>query len=81
MEITLHLKNYCIEKAARKKYDQIVGELLRRESEELEKELEFILDFLKNADFSRLRKEGFDGSREMIVRVRKIEDDFVVDEI
>ncbi len=81
MEITLHLKNYCIEKAARKKYDQIVGELLKRESEELERELEFILDFLRNADFNKLRREGFDGSREMVVRVRKIGNDFVVDEL
>ncbi len=80
-EITLHLSGHCIETAAKKRYELLVRELLKRDDEEKEKELEFILDFLKKAKFSELRKQGFDGSREMRVRVRKVNGDFEVEEI
>ncbi len=81
MEITLHLSGHCIETAAKRRYEALVQELLRRDDETKEKELEFLLDFLKNANFSELRKQGFDGSREMTVRIRRVNGDFEVEEI
>jgi hypothetical protein len=85
MEIILHLSGHCIETAAKRRYEKLVQELLREENEErereLEAELELLLDFLKNADFSELRKSGFDGSREMRVRVKKEDERFVVKEV
>ena len=44
-------------------------------------EFELLLDFLKKADFSELRKRGFDGSREMRVRVKRDGESFLVEEI
>ncbi len=81
MEVVLHLKGHCIETAAKKRYEELVSELLKRDDEEKERELEFLLEFLKKANFSELRKMGFDGSREMLVRVKKAGDAFVVEEV
>lgn len=81
MELELILKGHCIETAAKRRYEQIVAALLERDDEKLERELEFLLDFLKHADFSDLRKKGFDGSREMRVRVKKKDKEFIVKEI
>lgn len=82
MEVELNLDRHCIETAAKKKYERLVQELLKiEENEKREKELEFLLDFLKNANFSELRKLGFDGSRKMRVRVKKRDGEFVVEEI
>lgn len=79
--IVLHISGHCIESAAKKKYEELVSYLLENEDEEKERELEFLLDFLKNADFSRLRKIGFDGKEEMIVFVRKEGTKFVVERL
>lgn len=85
MEVILHLSGHCIETAAKKRYERLVQELLREEDEEKEKkmemELELLLDFLKKANFSELRKRGFDGSREVRVRVKREGGDFAVEEI
>ncbi len=83
MEVVLHLAGHCIETAAKKRYERLVQELLRAESEDenRERELEFLLEFLKKANFNELRKQGFDGSREMQVRVKRKGDNFVVEEI
>lgn len=85
MEVVLHLAGHCIETSAKKRYEMLVQELLKEDDEEreeaLEEELELLLDFLKKADFSELRRRGFDGSREMRVRVKKIGEEFVVKEI
>ncbi len=84
MEVVLHLARYCIETAARKRYERLVQELLKEEDKDREKilewELELLLDFLKKANFSELRKKGFDGSREMKVIIRKVGDRFDVHE-
>lgn len=83
MEIVLHLSGHCIETASKKRYEKLVQDLLNAEVEDesKEKELELLLEFLKKADFSELRKRGFDGSREMRVRVKKEGEDFVVEEV
>ncbi len=81
MEITLHLKGHCIETAARKRYEQLVRELLKEDDERKEKELELLVEFLNTANFSELRRSGFDGSKDVVVRVRKSCEGFVVEEI
>ncbi len=81
MEVVLHLSGHCIETAAKKRYERLVQELLRRDNESMERELEFLLEFLKRANFNDLRKQGFDGSREMMVKVKKRDGNFVVEEI
>lgn len=84
MEVVLHIAGHCIETSAKKRYERLVQELLKEEDEErekiLEEELELLLDFLKKANFSELRRRGFDGSREMRVRVKKVGEEFVVEE-
>jgi hypothetical protein len=79
--IILHLKNCCIETAAKKRYERLVSELLNEESEEKEKELEFLLGFLKKADFQKLRSMGFDGREEMLVAVKREGEKFLVERI
>ncbi len=79
--IILHLKNCCIETAAKKKYERLVSELLNEENEEKEKELEFLLEFLKKADFQKLRSMGFDGREEMLVAVKREGEKFLVEKI
>lgn len=79
--IILHLKNCCIETAAKKRYERLVSELLNEESEEKEKELEFILEFLKKADFQKLRSMGFDGREEMLVAVKREGEKFLVERV
>jgi len=79
--IILHLKNCCIETAAKKEYERLVSELLNEENEEKEKELEFLLEFLKKADFQKLRSMGFDGREEMLVAVKREGEKFLVEKI
>jgi len=83
MEIILHLSGHCIETAAKRRYEKIILELLNAEVEdkEKEKELEMLTEFLKVADFTELRRSGFDGRREMKVRIRRAENKFLVEEI
>ncbi len=85
MEVVLHLAGHCIETAAKKRYERLVQELLKEGNGEKEKrmeeELELLLEFLKKANFGELRRRGFDGSREMRVRVKKVGGEFVVEEI
>lgn len=85
MEIALHLAGHCIETAAKRRYEKLVQDLLKEEDEEkerrMEEELELLLDFLKKADFSELRRRGFDGSREMRVRIKREGESFLVEEI
>ena len=81
MEIELSLNGQCIETAAKRRYEQIVTELLERDDKKLERELEFILEFLKKADFRELRRKGFDGSRKICVRIKKEGKKFVIEEI
>jgi hypothetical protein len=81
MEIVFHLKGHCIETAAKKEYERLVKELLKEENEEKEQLLEMLVEFLKKANFSELRSAGFDGRKEMMVRVRRESDGFVVERI
>lgn len=74
----LHLSGHCIESAVKKRYEKLVFELLKEENEEKEKELEFLLEFMKKADFAKLRSQGFDGRTEMFVEIKKEGNDFVV---
>ncbi len=81
MEITLHLKGYCIETAAKRRYEELVRELLKEDDKKKEEELEFLIEFLKNANFGELRKMGFDGSEEMFVKVKKVGNEFRVERV
>lgn len=81
MELVLHLENHCIETAAKKKYAELLRDLLKEEDEEKEKLLEFLLEFIEKADFGYLRKVGFDGRRKIKVKVKKIGESFEVEEL
>ncbi|MFN3384732.1 MAG: hypothetical protein ACK401_07540 [Archaeoglobaceae archaeon] len=81
MRIVLHVSGHCIEKAAKMRYETLVLQLLRDEDLEKEKELEFLLEFMKKADFAELRKKGFDGSKEVFVVIRKEGDEFLVESV
>ncbi len=80
MEIKLNLEGHCIETSAKEKYEKLAEELIKEPDKEREKKLRFLKNFLENADFSDLRKSGFDGSEDMTVRVTKLNDEFVVEE-
>lgn len=69
VSVTLRIKDHCIETAAKKKYNELVNALIKEDDPEKEKELDVILNFLKKADFRKLRKLGYDGSKEAIVEV------------
>ncbi|MCS7130526.1 MAG: hypothetical protein NZ872_03805 [Archaeoglobaceae archaeon] len=79
--IVLHISGHCIETSAKKRYEELLSYLLKNEDEEKEKELEFLLEFLKEANFFELRREGFDGREEMTVIVKKEENKFVVERL
>ncbi|MDI9643437.1 MAG: hypothetical protein QXQ38_07500 [Archaeoglobaceae archaeon] len=79
--IILHISGHCIETSAKKKYEELLSYLLRHEDEEKERELEFLIEFLKTSDFSELRRKGFDGREEMTVRVKKEKGKFVVERL
>ena len=82
MVLILNLeKGHCIETAARRKYEQLVNELLKEDNEENEKLLKLLIEFLNKADFKKLRLIGFDGSKEMKVVVKKVDNDFIVEEL
>lgn len=69
VSVRLKIKNHCIETAAKKKYNELVSYLIKEDNPEKEKELNIILNFLKKADFRKLRKQGYDGSVEKIVEI------------
>jgi len=64
MQIILHLKKYCIQTAAKTKYEMLMQQYFsshktssKEEQENLEIEMEHLLFFFENADFSYLRHE------------------------
>lgn len=69
VSVILRIGGHCIETTAKKRYNELVNALIKEEDPEKEKELDVILHFLKNADFKKLRKQGYDGNRELIVEV------------
>jgi len=79
--IVLHLSGHCIETAAKRRYEELLSYLLKHEDEEKERELEFLVEFLRFADFSELRRMGFDGSEEITVTVKKKGERFVVERL
>jgi hypothetical protein len=79
--IVLHISEHCIETAAKRRYEELLSHLLKHEDEEKERELELLVEFLSKADFSELRKMGFDGREEMIVAVKKKGESFVVERL
>ena len=81
MEIIIELNGYCIETAVKKRYEYLVSRLLKMNDENLEQELEFLLEFLKKSDFSKLRMMGFDGRKKMKVKIFKKSEGFEVVEI
>ncbi|MFC1961446.1 hypothetical protein ACFLWN_00135 [Chloroflexota bacterium] len=48
----------CIETQAKRRYEQLMGEMLGEETEAAAEELETLRVFLASADFSRLRSES-----------------------
>lgn len=79
--IFLRVYGHCIETSARKRYEELLSYLLKQEDEEKEKELELLIEFLKTADFSELRKIGFDGREDVVVVVKKEKGKFVVERL
>lgn len=79
--IILHISGHCIETSAKKKYEELLSYLLKHEDEEKERELEFLVEFLKTANFSELRQKGFDGREEITVAVKKEGGRFVVERL
>ncbi|MDK2795754.1 MAG: hypothetical protein PWQ22_1462 [Archaeoglobaceae archaeon] len=79
--IVLHISKHCIETSARMKYEELLSYLLKHEDEEKERELELLVEFLKKANFSELRRRGFDGREEMTVVIKKEGDKFVVERL
>ena len=64
MQITLHLKKHCIQTAAKTRYEMLMQQYFsshktssKEEREKMEIEMEHLLFFLENADFSYLRLE------------------------
>ncbi len=64
MQIILHLKKYCIQTAAKTRYEMLMQQYFRshktsskEEQENLEIEMEHLLLFLENADFEYLRHQ------------------------
>ena len=60
MKILLRLTNYCIETATKKEYDRLIctysaGRCSEKEKAVIEKQLDAVTFFLKQADFFRLR--------------------------
>ena len=78
MEIVLELNGICIETAAKKKYEELVRELIKKDDEKLENELQTLIDFLKSADFAKLRAAGFDGREYLKVKIVKKERGFEI---
>lgn len=79
--IVLHISGHCIETSAKKKYEELLAYLLKHEDEEKEQELEFLVEFLKTANFSELRRKGFDGREEITVRVKKEKGEFIIERL
>ena len=69
VSVVLHIKGHCIETAAKRKYNELVNALIKEDDAGKEEQLNVLLNFLKNADFKKLRKMGYDGSKELFVRV------------
>ncbi len=78
MRIVLHVSGHCIEKVTRR-YETLVLQLLKEDDLEKEKELEFLIEFMKKADFAELRKRGFDGSKDVFAVVKKEGNEFLVE--
>lgn len=64
MQITFHFKKHCIETAAKKRYEMLMQQYFsshktssKEEREKMEIEMEHLLFFLENADFSYLRHQ------------------------
>ena len=77
-EVLLSLSGRCIEEAAEKKREEIVTEVKEGKDGELEEKLDMLDDFLDSADFKELRRLGFNGEKDMRVRVWREDDSFTV---
>lgn len=82
MEVKLNLsEGHCIETAANEKYEEFARRLIKEKDEEMEKKLSFLKDFLESADFQELRADGFDGSEEVVIRLRRKDSGFSVEKV
>ena len=77
-EVVLSLSDKCIEKAAEKKQNEIKSKIENGEDGGLKEKLDMIEDFLESADFKELRRLGFNGEKDMRVRVWREDDGFTV---
>ena len=77
-EVLLSLSGRCIEEAAEKRRDEIKSEAEEGKDEGLEEKLDMLDDFLASADFKELRRLGFNGEKDMRVRVWREGDSFTV---
>ncbi len=77
-EVLLNLSGNCIERAAESKREKIRQKADEVEDEELEEKLDMLDDFLENANFNELRRLGFNGEKDMRVRVWRDGESFTV---
>jgi hypothetical protein len=74
--VLLHLRDHCIETAAKKERRRVVSELLELEESSsgfrrLAADLDLLTDFLESSDFRKMRSErlelsgGYDGYAEL----------------
>lgn len=67
--VTLDLDGKPIETAAKEKKKQIESEVEEKKEEMKAKQLKLLDDFLEKADFKELNRLGFNGEKEMKVKV------------
>ena len=77
-EIILSLSDRCIEEAAEEKRDEIRSKVDDSKEKGLGQKLDMLDDFLDSADFKELRRLGFNGEKDMRVRVWREDDSFTV---
>ncbi len=74
----LRLNGESIENAAREKRDELSKKSENDDNTQCEKKLQFMNEFLNKANFKELKRLGFDGEKDMNVKVVEKEDGFSI---
>lgn len=82
LSIKLHLKDHCIETAAKKKLRDLTDQYYNTENvpDILLQEIKFLQTFIEKSDFPRLRSEDerLSGTQEIFVRIYMKDDTFIL---
>ncbi|MBN2040457.1 MAG: hypothetical protein JW864_10465 [Spirochaetes bacterium] len=83
LRIKLHLKNHCIETAAKKKLRSLTDQYYNsnEEPDNLLKEIEFLQGFIEQSNFSKLRSddERLSGDYEVFVDIFMYKDNYIIE--